>query len=107
MYKSDNTDVRVPTLSNFKWKIERTQQRRLLVMKNAWQWLHTFKGMLLLTVLNGDTGYIYLALVTDEWVSIKYWWNDWSTQRRKPKYLEENLPHFHMDCPGIKAGTLR
>ena len=46
-------------------------------------------------------------------MSIKYQWNDWSTDRRKPKHSEKNLSHFHfvqhnfhMDCRGIKPGTL-
>jgi hypothetical protein len=28
-----------------------------------------------------------------KWMSMEHWWDD--TDRGKPKYLEENLSHFH------------
>ena len=70
--QSDNMDVRVPMLSNLEWNIERTQEHSLLVLKNALQLLHTFKGVLLSAVLIAKilVGYIYTSRrwLMNEWV---------------------------------------
>lgn len=67
-------DVRLPTLSSFEWKLERTQEHSFMLVKNALQWLHTFNGVLLSTVFIAKIDYIYLESVIDEWMITTCHW---------------------------------
>jgi hypothetical protein len=55
--------------------------------------------------------WVYVVLVTDEWMSECHWWND--TDKAKPQCLEKNLCLYHFVChksyvdwPGVELGPL-